>query len=81
MFLNRLKNVHFLQGIFNEEKLRFYDNDEEIVIPIIENSKYERDLVDTFRQALNKYPSTSAILVRNHGMYVWGKDWKSAKTQ
>lgn len=73
--------VYFLQGIYNEEKARFYDNDEEIVIPIIENSKYERDLVDTFKQALKKYPSTSAILVRNHGMYVWGKDWKSAKTQ
>lgn len=70
-----------MKGIFNEEEKRFYDNDEEVVIPIIENSKYERDLVDTFKLALTNYPSTSAILVRNHGMYVWGKDWKSAKTQ
>lgn len=28
-----------------------------------------------------KYPSTSAIVVRDHGIYVWGKDWQSAKTQ
>jgi ribulose-5-phosphate 4-epimerase/fuculose-1-phosphate aldolase len=69
------------QGIYNEEKGRFYDNDEEVIIPIIENSKYERDLVDTFQLALMKYPSTSAVVVRNHGMYVWGSDWKSAKTQ
>lgn len=51
------------------------------MVPIIENSKYERDLVDTFSMALEKYPSTSAIIVRNHGIYVWGKDWQSAKTQ
>lgn len=69
------------QGIYNEKKQGFYDNDEEVIIPIIENSKYERDLVDSFKKTLKKYPSTSAILVRNHGMYVWGKDWKSAKTQ
>lgn len=74
--------LHFsLKGIFNEETGKFFNNDEELIVPIIENSKYEKDLVLTFKAALQKYPATSAILVRNHGMYVWGKDWKSAKTQ
>lgn len=77
----RVSDIEMIKGIYNEEKTRFYNNNEEVVIPIIENSQYERDLVDTFKLALINYPSTSAVLVRNHGMYVWGKDWKSAKTQ
>jgi len=77
----RITGLEMIKGIFNEKTGKFYDNDEEIVIPIIDNTKYERDLVDTFKMALKKYPSTSAVLVRNHGMYVWGSDWKSAKTQ
>ncbi|KAL4148434.1 hypothetical protein QTP88_002677 [Uroleucon formosanum] len=77
----RITGLEMIKGIYNEEAKKFYDNDEELIIPIIENSKYEKDLVDTFKMALNKYPSTSAVLVRNHGMYVWGSDWKIAKTQ
>ncbi|XP_050437577.1 probable methylthioribulose-1-phosphate dehydratase isoform X2 [Adelges cooleyi] len=77
----RISGLEMIKGIYNEEQGRFYNNDEDVIIPIIENSKFERDLVETFQQALKKYPATSAVLVRNHGMYVWGKDWKTAKTQ
>lgn len=27
------------------------------------------------------YPGTTAILVRRHGIYVWGDTWQKAKTQ
>ncbi|XP_001949266.2 probable methylthioribulose-1-phosphate dehydratase isoform X2 [Acyrthosiphon pisum] len=77
----KITGLEMIKGIYNEKKGKFYDNDEELIIPIIENSKYEKDLVDTFKIALKKYPSTSAVLVRNHGMYVWGSNWKTAKTQ
>lgn len=73
-------NCNF-KGIYNEEKQKYYDNDEDVIIPIIPNTKYEQDLVDSFKMALTNYPMASAVAVRNHGLYVWGKDWESAKKQ
>lgn len=70
-----------LKEIYNEKNGKYFNNDEELVIPIIENSTYAQDLVPTFKAALKEYPITSAILVRNHGMYVWGKNWQLAKAQ
>lgn len=50
-------------------------------VPIIDNTAYECDLADTLAEAIKAYPKTQAVLVRRHGVYVWGKDWIQAKTQ
>jgi methylthioribulose-1-phosphate dehydratase len=52
-----------------------------LVIPIIDNTARECDLADALEAAILAYPSTHAVLVRRHGVYVWGADWISAKTQ
>lgn len=69
------------KGIKNQQLNRYYNYDEEIVIPIIENTCLECELEDSMAEALTKYPQTTAILVRRHGMYVWGDTWQQAKTQ
>ncbi len=50
-------------------------------VPIIENTAYECDLADSLKAAILAYPKSYAVLVRGHGVYVWGKDWIQAKTQ
>jgi methylthioribulose-1-phosphate dehydratase len=51
-----------------------------LVVPIIENTAEECDLADSMAAAMRAYPDTYAVLVRRHGVYVWGKDWVQAKT-
>ncbi|OQN97189.1 Methylthioribulose-1-phosphate dehydratase [Cryoendolithus antarcticus] len=50
-------------------------------IPIIENTAHEEDLKESLEKAMVEWPETCAVLVRRHGVYVWGKDVTQAKTQ
>lgn len=52
-----------------------------LVVPIIDNTARECDLADSLEAAILAYPQTHAVLVRRHGVYVWGPDWVRAKTQ
>jgi methylthioribulose-1-phosphate dehydratase len=56
----------------------YYDR---VVVPVIENTAHERDLAERMAAAIRAYPQTSAVLVRRHGVYVWGRDFAHAKTQ
>ncbi|KAJ7617462.1 Methylthioribulose-1-phosphate dehydratase [Mycena polygramma] len=50
-------------------------------LPIIENTPNEEDLKDSMAEAMKRHPDAAGILVRRHGVYVWGPDWEKAKTQ
>lgn len=50
-------------------------------IPIIENTAYEEDLEESMSKAMKEWPEACAVLVKRHGVYVWGKDVVQAKTQ
>ena len=54
---------------------------DKLVVPIIDNTARECDLADSLEAAILAYPQTNAVLVRRHGVYVWGPDWVRAKTQ
>jgi methylthioribulose-1-phosphate dehydratase len=49
-------------------------------VPIIENTARECDLADSMADAIRAHPKSHAVLVRRHGVYVWGSDWQQAKT-
>ena len=71
----RIKNMEMQKG------LEGYGAFDTLEVPIIENTAQERDLADSLAQAIRDHPKSNAVLVRNHGVYVWGRDWKQAKTQ
>jgi methylthioribulose-1-phosphate dehydratase len=66
--LEMIKGIH---GMTYQDRL---------IVPIIENTDRECDLADTLEDAILRYPATFAVLVRRHGVYVWGADWVQAKT-
>lgn len=49
-------------------------------VPIIENTAHECDLADSMAEAIVAFPQSYAVLVKRHGVYVWGRDWVQAKT-
>ncbi|XP_054816137.1 probable bifunctional methylthioribulose-1-phosphate dehydratase/enolase-phosphatase E1 [Prosopis cineraria] len=71
----RITHMEMIKGIKGHG---YYD---ELVIPIIENTAYEYELTESLAKAIEAYPKTTAVLVRNHGIYVWGDSWINAKTQ
>jgi len=50
-------------------------------VPIIENTAHECDLADALSAVIDLYPKSNAVLVRRHGVYIWGRDAVHAKTQ
>lgn len=55
--------------------MQYFDT---LVIPIIENTSHEEDLTESLQEAIKAYPSATAVLVRRHGIYVWGETvWKA----
>lgn len=56
----------------------YYDR---VQVPIIDNTARECDLADRMAAAMQAHPKSHAVLVRRHGVYIWGRDWAHAKTQ
>jgi len=71
----RVTELEMIKGI---RGMGYYD---ELVVPIIENTAHECDLADSMADAIRQYPKSDAVLVRRHGVYVWGKTWVECKTQ
>lgn len=53
--------------------------DDVLEVPIIPNQPTEPQLVPAVLRALEAYPTAPAILVRNHGVYVFGRTVEKAK--
>ena len=77
----RINRIEMIKGIRKATTKTAYQFDETLVVPIIENTNFERDLTASMRQAMIDYPDANCVIVRRHGCYIWGDTWEQAKTQ
>ena len=66
------------KGKGKEGMLGYFDR---LKVPIIENTAHEEDLTQSLEVAMESHPDTYAVLVRRHGVYIWGDNVSKAKTQ
>lgn len=71
----RVTHLEMLKGVGN------HSYDSILEVPIIDNRPTEDLLADQLEAAILRYPKCNAVLVRRHGLYVWGDSWEQAKAQ
>lgn len=79
--INNIEQIKgFARGYPHAERgnLGYHDS---LRIPVIENTAHEEDLTEFLEDAMERYPDAYAVLVRRHGVYVWGDSVQHAKTQ
>lgn len=69
----RITHFEMLKGVGG------HGYEDELVVPIIDNRPTEDLLAEQLGEAVMNYPKANAVLVRRHGLYVWGDSWKEAK--
>jgi methylthioribulose-1-phosphate dehydratase len=75
--INNIEQIKgFRRGYRHTGNLGYHDS---LRIPVIENTPQEEDLTPFLEEALEEYPDTYAVLVRRHGVYVWGDTPDKAK--
>ncbi|KAF8470040.1 class II aldolase/adducin N-terminal [Kalaharituber pfeilii] len=78
----QIANFEQIKAIpWRKERGGYMSNRDTLTIPIIENTLIKEDLMEGLEKAMDEYPDTCAVLVRRHGVYVWGDTVWKAKTQ
>ncbi len=71
----RVRHLEMVKGLTNKT---WHD---EVCVPVVENTARECDLTDRMAEAMRSHPDVDAVLVKRHGVYIWGPTWQEAKTQ
>ncbi|CAG8478997.1 11769_t:CDS:2 [Diversispora eburnea] len=75
-----ITHQEMIKGIKRGSGDQYLDYQDTLIVPIIENTSFEEDLTEKMAEVMEIYPDTNAVLVRRHGVYVWGETWEKAKT-
>jgi len=77
----RVSHVEMIKGIRNAVTGAAHRFDDTLIVPIIENTNFECELTESMAEAMRRYPATHCVMVRRHGVYIWGATWQQAKAQ
>jgi len=77
-----ITHVEMIKGIkkgpgIDAPSMQYFDT---LRIPIVENTPREHQLTERMAKAMEAYPESNAVLVRRHGVYVWGPTWQKCKS-
>ncbi|CAD2218836.1 methylthioribulose-1-phosphate dehydratase [Angomonas deanei] len=75
----RISHIEMIKGIVNPETKKALGYRDTLRVPIIENVDFEKDLTASMAACMKENPHTNAVIVRRHGIYVWGATWQKAK--
>ncbi|MFH4982095.1 hypothetical protein AB6A40_008804 [Gnathostoma spinigerum] len=75
----RMTNQEMIKGILCGKSGENLQNSDNLRVPIIENQNSEHLLLQDLKKALQEDPKICAVLVRNHGIFVWGPTWDKTK--
>ena len=45
----------------------------------MENAREDYMLCDSVAQAIRDYPQANAVILRHHGIHIWGRSWQQCK--
>jgi methylthioribulose-1-phosphate dehydratase len=77
----QITRVEMIKGIKKATTKVAHRYDEVLSVPIIDNTNFERELTEGMAAAMKEFPDAYAVIVRRHGVYIWGDTWENAKTQ
>ena len=69
----KIKHLQMVKG------MRGHGWDDTLTIPIVENKATEDAIADVIEEAVSTHREVDAVLIRRHGLYVWGDTWEQAK--
>lgn len=73
-------NLFAISGFEMQKGIKGYGVNDRLTVPVIKNTERESQLTESLAKAIETSPQTQAVLVKNHGVYVWGDSWEQAKT-
>ncbi|UIZ27583.1 hypothetical protein KXD40_005929 [Peronospora effusa] len=69
----RISHQEMIKGITG------YGYTDTLIVPVIDNAPKESALAEPIARTMEAYPNALAVLVRRHGLFVWGDSWEAAK--
>uniref|UniRef100_A0A0K0DMX6 Aldolase_II domain-containing protein n=1 Tax=Angiostrongylus cantonensis TaxID=6313 RepID=A0A0K0DMX6_ANGCA len=77
--LFEISHQEYIKGVYDPFTGKNLSYEDTLSIPVIENQSHEGQLLPDLDACLKAHQRSCAVLVRNHGLFVWGLTWEKTK--